>query len=348
MFFFLYGSDTFRSLKKLKEIKEKFLKTVEGGSLNLTELDGEKLSFADFKKEISTVSFMSLKRMVVCKNIISMGKDKNFQKEIIDFLKKDDDNESIIIFWEEEKKEKEPLSKYLLSLRRLLRDTAGSPVNKIYSQEFELLKGAALKNWIVKTAEEKGGRIDGAAVNALAERVGSDLWQMNNELDKLLSLSSEGVSLELVQEFVKGKDDENIFNLTDAIGAKNKKLGLRLLSEQLRSGANINYIITMLARQFRMLLEVKDYMVKSGSSYISAQTISRDLKIHSFVAGKLLAQVKLYEMENLKRLYSRILDIDLKSKTTSISMELLLDMLVIQTDYDRLETDLYGSRMRVR
>src|SRR4030042_2898492 len=219
MVIFLYGSDTFRSLKKLKEIKEKFLKTVEGGSLNLTELDGEKLNFADFKKEISTVSFMSLKRLVVCKNIISKGKNKNFQKEIIDFLKKDDDNESIILFWEEEKKEKEPLSKYLLSLHsRRPCSTAGSPIaDKIYFQEFEPLKGAALKNWIVTTAKEKGGRIDGAAANALAERAGSDLWQMNNELDKLISFSPD-ISVEKVKKFEKGKDDENFFILTDQIG----------------------------------------------------------------------------------------------------------------------------------
>ncbi|MFH1030829.1 MAG: DNA polymerase III subunit delta [bacterium] len=338
MIFFLYGSDTFRSLTKLKDLKEKFLRDVDGGFLNLEELDGEKLIFADFKKEISTVSFMSAKRMIIFKNIISKNKDKSLQNNIIEYLKKDEDNETVIVFWEEDINEKEALFKYLIakrssgsSLSRAL--TANSegciPQCRIYKQEFEQLKGAALKRWITNAVQEKGGKIDNVALNMLLERVGSDLWQMNNELDKLISFSSD-ITSENIKMFIKAKYDENIFNLTDAIGSKNKKLALRLLAEQLKAGVNINYIITMLARQFRLLLEIKDYMVKSASAHVSAQSISRDLKMNSFVVGKLLGQAKMYDMADLKKSYSRLMDIDLKSKTTNSDMELLLNIMVVE------------------
>lgn len=337
MIFLLYGSDTFRSLTKLKELKEKFLRDVDGGFLNLEELDGEKLIFADFKKGISTASFMSAKRMIIFKDIISKNKDKSLQNNIIEYLKKNEDNETVIVFWEEDINEKEALFKYLIakrgsgsSLSRAL--TANSegciPQCRIYKQEFEQLKGVALKNWVVKAVQEKGGHVDSATLNMLLERVGSDLWQMNNELDKLISFSPN-ITSENIKMFIKTKDDENIFNLTDAIGSKNKKVALKLLAEQLKAGVNINYIITMLARQFRLLLEIKDYMVKSASAHVSSQSISRDLKMNSFVVGKLLGQAKMYDMAELKKSYSRVMDIDLKSKTTNSDMELLLDLVIV-------------------
>lgn len=326
MVILLYGPDTFRSQEKLRELKKKFLRNVEGGSLNLKELDGEKITFADFKKEISTVSFLAKKRMVILKNLISKSKNKDLQKDIISYLKNYDMQDNILLFWEEEKNEKELLAKFLTDGYK--KTAKKSEQNFIYKQEFELLKGLNLKNWIIKSVKEKGGAINASAVTMLMERIASDLWQMDNELEKLVSYD-KNITEENIRKFVKTRDDENIFNLTDAIGSKNRKLALKLLSEQLRAGVNINYIITMLARQFKLLLEVKDHKNKF-SGYVSAQALSRDLKIHSFVASKLLAQEKLYSMETLKNIYSQILDIDFKSKTTSLDIELLLDVLIVK------------------
>ncbi|MFH1191871.1 MAG: DNA polymerase III subunit delta [bacterium] len=317
MIIFLYGPDTFRSLQKLKELKNRFLREVEGGSLNLADIDGEKLTYGEFKKQISTVSFMSRKRMIILRNIISKGKDKNLQKEIIDFLKKDaGGNENVLIFWEEEKKEKDVLFKFLTGLN------AGS----VFKQEFELLKGVALKKWIIKEVSDKGGEIKAEAVNMLIERIGSDLWSMNNEIEKIISYD-KNVTCENIKKFVKTKDDDNIFNLVDAIGAKNKKLALRLLTEQIRLGVNINYILAMLARQYRLLLEAKDYLARDNRA--NSRSLALGLKIHPFVAQKLYSQVSFYNTEALKKIYRCIMNIDLKSKSSSVNIELLLDMLIV-------------------
>lgn len=317
MIIFLYGQDTFRSLKKLKELKEKFIKNVEGGSLNLADIDGEKLTYADFKKEISTVSFMSLKRMIILKNIISKGRSKDFQKEIIEFLKKDaGNNENALVFWEEEKKEKEALFKFFTELK----------TGTVFKQEFGLLKGVALKKWIIKEVSEKGGEINAEAINMLAERIGSNLWQMNNELEKLISYD-KNITCENIKKFVKTKDDDNIFNLADAIGSKNKKLALRLLTEQIRLGVNINYILFMLARQYRLLLEAKDFLARNERA--NSRVLALALKINPFVAQKFYSQVKFYDIEALKKIYGCIMEIDLKSKSSSVNIELLLDMLII-------------------
>ena len=53
MIIFLYGPDTFRSRRKLKEIKDKFIDQVDKSALNVEALDGTKLEMADFEKAYS-------------------------------------------------------------------------------------------------------------------------------------------------------------------------------------------------------------------------------------------------------------------------------------------------------
>lgn len=332
---FIYGPDTFRSLKKLKEFKEKFLREVEGGSLNLTELDGEKISFGDFKKEISTISFMARKRMIVLKNI-TKSKKKELQKEIVEYLKsisemQSEKDENILIFYEEDAKVKEPLVKFLISAgseKLHNKKTSGDAIQRfsVCNRDFPFLKCAELRNWIINAVKEKGANINTQAVVMLVERIGSDLWSMNNELEKIISYD-KNITCESIKKFVKTKDDDNIFNLVDAIGAKNKKVALRLLTEQIRLGVNINYILFMLARQYRLLLEAKDFLARDERA--NPRTLSVALKINPFVAPKLYSQVKFYDIEALKKIYRCIMNIDLKSKSTSVNIELLLDMLII-------------------
>jgi len=286
------------------------------------------LGFGDFKKECSTVSFMSSKRMVVLKNVISKSKNKNLQKEIVEFLKNSNSMEdNMLIFFEEAVNAKSFLHKFLMSANNNI---------KMYKQEFKLLDKYELKKWIFKEVAEKNGEIENGADLILMERVGSDLWQINNELDKLINFEKK-ITGNNIKKMVKARDDENIFNLTDAIGAKNKKMALKFLTEQLRSGFSVNYILTMMSRQFRLLIEAKDYLAKSGLNNVSPQNLARDLRVHPFVARKLLEQEGLYQMKELREMYNRIMEIDLKSKTAAIDIELLLDLFIVGKKIGRMD-----------
>lgn len=327
MIIFLYGSDTFRSLQKLKQLKEKFLKDVAGGSLNLIEIDGEKLSFAEFKKEVTTISFLAEKRLIIIKNIICKGKNRDIQKEIIEYLKERKNDENVLVFWEEEKREKDLLFKLLLQLDK--KERIANPVKReIFKQEFEPLKGANLKEWIISSAKEKGGAISSGNADFLIEKIGNDLWQLNNELDKLISFSKK-ISSDDIKKIVIAQNDESIFELTDAIGGRNKRRALELLNNQIQNGTNVNYILAMLARQYRILMEIKDYIAKNENK--TEDNLARGLNLHPYVVKKLASQIKLYEMATLKKIYKKVSECDLKIKTSRINPELLLDLIILDS-----------------
>lgn len=318
MIIFLYGSDTLRSMQKLKELKNKFIKEVDKFGFNLAEIEGEKLSLNDFRKEVGTMPFMAKRRMSIFKNI-SKSKKKDLEKGIIDYLKDNNSSEdNIVILWEDEKKPQSSLFKFLTNKNNL----------KIYKQEFEPLKGVELYNWIAFEIKKRGAQISREGITLLIEKIGTDLWQMDNELEKLINYD-KNISFENIKEMVKSKNDENIFNLTDAIGGKNKKLSIHLLSQELESGINTNYILTMLERHYRLLLELKDYLSKEGNNS-SPLKIGKDLSLHPFAAKKLLNQVNLYKSEKLNAIYREITMMDIKSKTSNVDIELLMDMLIIK------------------
>ncbi len=328
MIFFLYGEDSYRSAQKSKELKEKFIKEVDKSGLNLTSLDGENLDMEKLNQTVSTAPFLADRRMIIIKNLISKNKDKSIQKEVVGLLKnlekRKDKKDNIIIFWESgvgsKKKFGKPslagvLVKYLFSLK------------DVHKQEFELLNIYNLEKWIQSEVVKRGGKTEREAVKYLAILVGNNLWQISSEINKLLAYKkNEEILTDDVGLLVKGKFDDNIFNLIDALSNKNDKLTVKLLADQLDSGVSESYILSMLIRQFRILLQIKELIEGNGS--LSNFQVASELNIHSFTAQKALAQVRNFNLAELKRIYSQLLELDIQIKTGYSRPEVALDLFV--------------------
>ena len=137
MIIFLYGEDTYRSSQKLHEITNKFKMEVDESGMNLAILDGANLKFEEFNQQVNASAFMSRKRMIVIKNLISSNKSKNIQKEILVLLK-NKSNDNIIVFWEPGTLPKEKDKKQLwLKLTK-----------EKFAQEFKPLTSIQINQWI--------------------------------------------------------------------------------------------------------------------------------------------------------------------------------------------------------
>ncbi len=316
MIFFLYGPDTFRSRKKFQELKDKFLKDVDQSSLNLNILEGKKLKINDFQSAISTPPFLARKRMVVVTDLLSSNKDKELQVEMVKSLGKEElMKDLILIFWESEKADKR-----LSLFKRLNKEK--------YAQEFDLLIGAELKNWLKSEIKTQSGEFESAAVDRLIELLGSDLWEASSEISKLISYcGNKAVKVKDVNEMVRSKSDDNIFNFVDAIANKNQKLAHKLLTDQLALGSNELYLLAMLIRQFKIMLQVKELGEEQG---MSQQQITSELKLHPFVIIKSFAQVRNFSVEKIKDIYRQLLATDLKIKTSYADARTLFDLLLVK------------------
>ena len=102
--------------------------------------------------------------------------------------------------------------------------------------------------------KERGGRIEPSALRALVLRVGADLWQMDNEIGKLVAYAGDQpITVATVDELVSVSFEGKIFSLIDAVSQRRPTEAIRLLQEERWSGANDHYLMTMLGRQVRIL-----------------------------------------------------------------------------------------------
>jgi len=321
MIIFLHGPDTYRSRQRLKFYEEGFKKKYDPSGLNVVRLDGETLTTEEFRKSVGQVGFLAKKRFVVVENLIHKNKNKKIQEEIIEYLDNEWSDDNVLVFLEDEaekvvrgKKGQKEAAKPLLA--RLTQEK---------SEEFTLLSGEKLNKWIREEVKKRGGKIANPAVLELASLVGSDLWNMVSEIEKLINYKTKGlITADDIKSMVKAKFDENIFHLTDALAAKNAKLSFQLLHDQIASGAHELYVLTMLVRQFRILLQVREILDKESNYY----AIASRLGLHPFVAQKAIRDARKFSLEELKNIYQQLLEIDIKIKTTQEDPRLLFDLLV--------------------
>ncbi|MDD5567225.1 MAG: DNA polymerase III subunit delta [Patescibacteria group bacterium] len=319
MIILLHGEDTFRSRQRLKKLKEGFKQKYDPRGLNILQLDGKTLTLEDFNKAVATQGFLSKKRMLVIENL-SENKNKPLLEIIRDSLSGLPAEENVVVFWEggakksRGRKESTPLFG--------LKPSAG-----VVIEAYPQLKGLKVSQWVKREVAERDSKIEPKALALLISLVGEDLWRMSTEIDKLASYKHGGIITEAdVSVLVRAKYDTDIFKLTDALSSQDQATALRLLDEQISSGTPIPYLLTMLIRQFRILLQVKDYLENQGNPY----QVGPALKLHPFVAQKAVNQVKNFSFAKLKKTYRRLLWLDEKTKSSSYDPQIFFDLFTVE------------------
>ncbi|MFZ5364121.1 MAG: DNA polymerase III subunit delta [Patescibacteria group bacterium] len=326
MVLFLYGEDSYRSRSKLKQIEEKFKKT-DKGRVNFIRIDGEKNLWKNIEKEILSAPFLHDKKLIVIENFLKKRGQK-FDEAIVSLKENRISEGTVVIFWEDGKPdERTSIFKFLSKPKQ--------------AEKFDLLDVNKLRRWLSDAVAERNIKIDTPAAETIIDLLGPDLWQMSNELDKLTAYAGQKkekknlVTTDDIMLFVKGKFDENIFSLTDAIGAKNKKLVFKILSEQINAGLEEGYIFAMLVRQFRILLQIKE-LTSSDLSFLSEndpglkQKISLELGLHPYVVQKTLYQTKNFSLAELKKIYGKLLALDRKMKRGNFNPRAFLDLFIAE------------------
>jgi len=316
MLIFLYGQDTYRSRQKLNEIINHYKKIHKSG-LNLKYFDGKNLSFQDFKDEIRSVSMFAEKKLAVLKNTFL---NKNFKENFLRDSKEFAESKDIVLFYEEEEFSGDKLFKFLRKYAK--------------SQEFKPLQSQKLKNWVKKGFDDYGIEIREEALEKLINFVGSDLWQMANEIKKLVSYKLKCPNPEISQRdielLVKPKIENDIFKTIDAIASKNKKQALDLIHKHLEKGDTPLYLLSMINFQFRNLLIVKSQELRRKFYAGDVRVLTEKLKMHPYVIQKSTQQTRKFNFEELKKIYQKIFQVDLSIKTGKVEPETALDLFIAE------------------
>jgi len=119
--------------------------------------------------------------------------------------------------------------------------------------------------WTAGKVRERGLKISHEAVEVLTARVGLDTGQLANELDKLETAFGPGhaISVSDVRDLVPATRESGIFDVANAIAARDLPLALETLSQLLRQGEKgVGILLASIVPTIRNMLLVKDLLVR--------------------------------------------------------------------------------------
>ena len=193
-------------------------------------------------------------------------------------------------------------------------------------QELPTPKGEALARWIRNRLSETGVKIAPGAIRLLSQFVGSNLWTLNGELEKLaIYVGDRGIEEADIRLLVPQAREENVFAAVDAFLEGKPAVALRLIHRLREEGAESTYILIMVARQLRMVTLARDLMDRNVGEKDIGQRLGAGPE---FVVRKTIRQARSLPWSSLKRLYQKLVEADLAIKQGRLGQDLALDILI--------------------
>ena len=334
MFYLFLAPDEFLLGRRLGQLEEA-LGDAETASLNVTEVDGARSSAADILYHAGAMPFLAARRLVVVRGYLAnlesrLGTAKTPNRAAQDEARQilqglaDRSVENDLVFIEEK-----------LDKRRLIwRGIDGiAGVDRLSKEGLLAIEALGtpdarqLPGWLAKTARRDGIAIEGRAVQMLAAYVGADLRRLSLEMEKLRSYAAgRSITAADVQGLVSDTSEALIWDLTDAIGQRDGRKAMRALYALRRNDANPFYLLTMITRQYRIMIKVKDEAARlPGNEYDIAGRVGES----PFPVKKAMVQSRNYAFVQLEGIMDRLLLSDFAMKSGA-DPETELDILVAE------------------
>ncbi|MCC6251098.1 MAG: DNA polymerase III subunit delta [Bacteroidia bacterium] len=176
----------------------------------------------------------------------------------------------------------------------------------------EKVKDYKLAEWITKYIQQKNIKMNGKAVQMLADHIGNDLSRIVNELNKLIinKKEQEEISPDDIQQYIGISKDFNIFELQNAIAQKDILKANRIIDYFAQNPKEhpFEMNLAVLYTYFSKLLYYQSLPDKSAQAVMSQMKLSfpqlKDLE----TAGRN------YSMEKLVRIIGYLHDYDMRGK----------------------------------
>lgn len=328
MLHILAGPDDFSLAQSLEEIKrgmgdQAILAT------STSVLDGQQVTLEQLKQVCETVPFLAEKRLVVIRGLLGRFEPRvrpRRQKKTTASTEREAEYRAFASCITQA-----PESTVVVLIEDRIADAnplLGELSGKAKVRSFPLLKDVKLRQWVQGRVAEEGGSLSTRAAELLTRLVGSNLWVMASEINKLV-LYTSGRRIEEgdVKAVVSYDQQGDIFTMIDAIFGFKAEAAEKSLEQLLLRGTAPAYILFMLSRQIQRIIRARELINQRKPR----TEIQNRLGLTSgFAMRRTLEQAGGYSLPRLKAVYHQLLDTDLSIKTGRLDAELALNILVAE------------------
>ncbi|MCD8300388.1 MAG: DNA polymerase III subunit delta, partial [Clostridiales bacterium] len=172
-------------------------------------------------------------------------------------------------------------------------------INKYgHAAEFRRQPESVLMKWVLSRLKKEGKNITRPVMDLFLQKTGDDMEVIANELAKLLSYTMDRnmITAEDVETICTTQISDKIFAMIDAIADKRQERALELYYDLLMLKEPPMKILTLITRQFNVLLQLK----YSASKGYDNKTLAAKLGVRDFVVRKGQGQMRKFSTARLK------------------------------------------------
>lgn len=306
--YLLYGTEDY--LKRQYRDKLKHALVEPDDTMNFSTYEGKDINPKELIDLSETLPFFKEKRMILVEN---SGFFKNSCDDLAEYMSQVPES-TCFVFVEEEVDKRSKLFKAA--------SRAGSAV------EFETPKEDMLIRWILGRIQREGKKITQSVMQLFLSKTGSDMENIDKELEKLIcyTLDKTEISAADVEAICTGQTENKIFEMIDAISARNQKKALDLYYDLLALKEAPMRILFLIARQFQNLLLIKSMSAKG----YPAVSIAKTAGMPSFAVQKNLRQAGAFKINQLKEAIEDCGQAEEDVKTGRMADQLAVELLIVK------------------
>lgn len=328
--YLLYGEEAY--LKK--QYKDRMTKAMlpDGDTMNYAYYEGKGINPSELIDLAETLPFFAERRLIVVENSNFF---KNAAPELADYMKTIPET-TCFLFVENEVDKRGKLYKTVKEKGRIVEMGRQDEKTLLY--------------WIAGNVRKEGRQIKESTARYLVSKTGTDMENLEKELEKLFSytLPEASLSASAGADHLEGRDKEasekieitvkdidavcttqisnKIFDMIEAVAAKHQKKALNYYYDLLALKEPPMRILYLLARQFRILLQVKDLLDRGNDK---AQ-IAKAAKLHPFVAGKYMQQCRTFTSAELKGIMEEAANTEELVKTGRLNDVMSVEIFIVK------------------
>ena len=187
--------------------------------------------------------------------------------------------------------------------------------------------------WVGESCSSREVKIEADGARELVDALGGDMMMISNELEKLILYAGEKKRITLgdVETLVLAAKQRTLYELTDAISAKDRVRALEVLDAILSTGdgdeAAIGHLY-MLAKTFRQMLVILERNVRDQRALWAA--LWQGFRVPPFAAADVIKQARRYKSKReLTSAIRQVAKADLALRSNPPSKRLVLEKLVL-------------------
>lgn len=200
-----------------------------------------------------------------------------------------------------------------------------------------------IPSWIRYIAQIHQIEIEDEAIHEIHRRVGSHLLEIESALRNLKDFVGEQRRLTLldVESALSRTREESVFDLVASLGHGDRVKSLELLVSLMDQGQNEIGLISLLARHFRLLFQLKRHQAQG----LHGARLAQALQVPPYFLNQYLEQSRVWSEAQIEQIFLILSETDRALKSSPLSAHIWLENLILRVTGSSRQSS--GSRSSV-